>query len=71
MINTFMFLLGMFTNYIEVQNKLFIVAVIIVRALSLNNDDKFMSLYGVTQYLIRLVKKLPQLNSRAKSQTVQ
>ena len=71
MINTFMFLLGMFTNYIEVQNKLFIVAVIIVRALSLNNDDKFMNLYGVTQYLIRLVKKLPQLNSRAKSQTVQ
>ena len=71
MINTFMFLLGMFTNYIELQNKLFIVAVIIVRALSLNNDDKFMSLYGVTQYLIRLVKKLPQLNSRAKSQTVQ
>ena len=71
MINTFMFLLGMFTNYIELQNKLFIVAVIIVRALSLNNDDKFMSLYGVTQYLIRLVKKLPQLNSRAKSQAVQ
>ena len=71
MINTFMFLLGMFTNYIELQNKLFIVAVIIVRALSLNNDDKFMNLYGVTQYLIRLVKKLPQLNSRAKSQTVQ
>ena len=66
-----MFLLGMFTNYIELQNKLFIVAVIIVRALSLNNDDKFMSLYGVTQYLIRLVKKLPQLNSRAKSQAVQ
>ena len=71
MINTFMFLLGMFTNYIELQNKLFIVAVIIVRALSLNNDDKFMNLYGVTQYLIRLVKKLPQLNSRAKSQAVQ
>ena len=71
MINTFMFLLGMFTNYIELHNKLFIVAVIIVRALSLNNDDKFMSLYGVTQYLIRLVKKLPQLNSRAKSQAVQ